>query len=155
MIDVKRCPRCSTLKTTLDFFKNSRNKDGLALWCKDCTRIFSAQDHRDHPERTILVAARYRAKKKNLPFNLVLEDIVIPDFCPVSGIKLNKNINRLKDDSPSLDRVIPEKGYVKNNIIIVSQRVNAIKRDALPKELRQIADFYTKLENEQTRNVGC
>ena len=43
---------------------------------------------------------RIRAKRSGLDFNLDSSDIVIPEYCPVLGIKLVKG-NRL--DSPSVD----------------------------------------------------
>ncbi len=33
----KRCRRCKSWKTESDFYKKHRNKDGLAVWCKECS----------------------------------------------------------------------------------------------------------------------
>mgnify|MGYP006166398807 FL=1 len=38
-----------------------------------------------------------------------------------------------------------KKGYVKDNIIVVSMRANRIKSDATVDEIRKVADFYEKL----------
>ena len=51
--------------------------------------------------------------------------------------------------APSLDRLIPELGYVKGNIAVVSTRANIIKRDATPEELMKVAKFYEKVFKEQ------
>ncbi len=32
----KRCRRCKSWKTESDFYKRRSNKDGLAVWCKEC-----------------------------------------------------------------------------------------------------------------------
>lgn len=36
---VKRCPDCSTEKHAGDFCKNSHRKDGLSLYCRECSKI--------------------------------------------------------------------------------------------------------------------
>jgi hypothetical protein len=38
-----------------------------------------------------------------------------------------------------VDRIVPELGYVKGNVIVVSCRANRIKSDATPDELERIA----------------
>ena len=47
-----------------------------------------------------------RAKEGDLPFNIDIEDIEIPEICPVLGISLKVNIggNRMSDNSPTLDK---------------------------------------------------
>jgi hypothetical protein len=49
------------------------------------------------------------------------------------------------DLTPSIDRIDPKKGYVKENIIVVSMKANRIKTDATIDEIRKVADFYEKL----------
>ena len=41
-------------------------------------------------------------------------------------------------DSPSLDRIVPELGYVKGNIRVISNRANHLKSDATLEEHRKI-----------------
>ena len=67
--------------------------------------------------------------------------------CPILGIKMQ--ISQLgsknNDLTPSIDRINPKKGYVKENIIVVSMKANRIKTDATVEEIRKVADFYEKL----------
>lgn len=81
-----------------------------------------------------------RAKKKGLIFDLEIQEIPkIPEYCPILGIKIqDNNISSPLDSSPSLDRINPKKGYVKENVRIISNRANRIKSDATLKELRLI-----------------
>jgi hypothetical protein len=44
-------------------------------------------------------------------------------------------------NSPTLDRTIPDLGYVPGNIDIISQRANVIKNDATPEEVQMVADY--------------
>lgn len=48
----------------------------------------------------------------------------------------------LSDMSPSLDRLIPSKGYVKGNVVVVSWRANRLKNNASLADLRALVDFY-------------
>lgn len=88
--------------------------------------------------------ARRRAREQGVPFDLVLTDIVIPIRCPVLGLRLRKNEGRAGHNSPSLDRLIPSRGYVSDNIVVVSQRVNTLKRDATLAELQAMVRFYKR-----------
>lgn len=58
------------------------------------------------------------------------------------GIPLEFSQSSRTDNTPSIDRVDNSKGYVKNNIVIVSWRANRLKSDATPYELRRLAKFY-------------
>jgi hypothetical protein len=99
------------------------------------------------PERRMIKDAKYRAKKKNIPFNLVLGDIKIPDKCPVLNIPMKRGGN--KWDSPSLDRIDNTKGYTKDNIIVVSFRANHFKNFSTVEELEKVVAFYKKLKSHK------
>lgn len=89
-------------------------------------------------EQQILNSARARAKKKNLPFNINIDDIIIPELCPVLGIKLERGVGKSGPNSPSIDRIIPNLGYVKGNIMIISHKANTIKNNSTIKEIEQV-----------------
>jgi len=93
------------------------------------------------PEQFMLIAARSRAKAKNIPFNLLLEDVVIPKLCPVLGIPLILGNGGTSDNSPTLDRIIPELGYIKGNIAVISWRANRIKSNATPAEIFKVWQY--------------
>jgi wyosine [tRNA(Phe)-imidazoG37] synthetase (radical SAM superfamily) len=83
--------------------------------------------------------AKQRARQKGLPFDLKYTDFEIPECCPLLGIKLEWNTGEPKKFSPSLDRIVPSKGYVKDNVWVISTRANKIKNDASPEELLLLA----------------
>lgn len=70
--------------------------------------------------------AKKRADGKRLPFTISVKSIVIPDACPVLGIPLISSEGRVPG-SPSLDRVVPGKGYVDGNCRVISDRANQLK----------------------------
>lgn len=104
----------------------------------------------------MLQNARVRARKAGVPFTLSVTDIEIPTHCPVLGIPLFQSIGQRggSDYSPSLDRVVPDWGYVPGNVIVISNRANRLKSDASIEELRSIASFYATLD-QRVRVTGA
>lgn len=98
----------------------------------------------------IISRAKARAKKYKLPFDITSKDIFIPEFCPILNIKLNwADTHGGKFDSPSLDRIIPSKGYVKGNVQIISKRANSIKYDASAEEIMLVYQWVFSLTEGQ------
>lgn len=96
-------------------------------------------------ERRILSRIKARSKKTNIEFNLDIDDIVIPEFCPVLGIKLVRNYGSgFHPDSASVDRIDPKKGYTKDNVRIISARANLLKSDATVEELEKVLEDLKK-----------
>jgi hypothetical protein len=83
---------------------------------------------RKNYEARLLSSIKSKCKRFNIAFDLELEDIVIPDVCPKTGIKLTVHTERGKHyDTPSIDRIDPKKGYTKDNIQVVSFWYNIAK----------------------------
>ena len=99
-----------------------------------------------------IVQLRAKAKKQNLDFDIDASDIPLPDKCPIFGIVLQKSDGRLSNNSPSVDRINPMKGYVKGNVVVVSNKANSIKREATIGELKAMVAFYENLMSERTKN---
>jgi hypothetical protein len=93
----------------------------------------------------MLNSARCRAKKAGLPFDLKPEDIVFPECCPVLGVRLERSVGKSGPNSPSLDRIIPEKGYVKGNVAVISYRANAMKQDANIEEIEALLNWMKSI----------
>lgn len=94
-----------------------------------------------NPRHCLMTSAEFRARKAGIPFNLTIGDIPeIPVVCPVLGIVMGGSKKRGHcPNSPSLDRIIPKKGYTKGNIRIISHRANQLKSDGTPEELMLVA----------------
>jgi len=98
------------------------------------------------PRFEMLRAARKRARRADLEYDLELPDIVIPTHCPVLGIPLFPSQKLPGPNSPSLDRIENAKGYVRGNVVVVSYKANTMKHNATPEELRRLSDFYERRE---------
>lgn len=81
-----------------------------------------------------------RVKALGLTSDVELDDIIIPENCPVLGIKLVSGQGRGAHlpSSPSLDRINPNLGYRKGNIRVISYRANQLKSNATLAELRAV-----------------
>jgi hypothetical protein len=93
------------------------------------------------PEHLIWMETKKRAKKRDIPFDIEASDIVIPKFCPILKIELSFGNGRVHDSSPSLDRIVPEKGYVKGNCFIISSKANRMKQENTLETLELIINY--------------
>lgn len=93
-------------------------------------------------EQRMFENKRTQCRREKIPFDLEMSDIVIPDVCPIFKTPF---ILKDRDHSPSIDRVIPSLGYIKENIQIISLRANRIKNNASLEELKAIVEWMESL----------
>lgn len=91
--------------------------------------------HVDNLGRVMLNKARYRAKKGGYPCTITEDDILIPEMCPRSGMPLVSGVKGDCSNSPSLDKIIPELGYIPGNVEVVSLQYNVMKQRLSNEEL--------------------
>lgn len=101
--------------------------------------------YENNPKRYMLNSARYRARLNDLAFDLKESDITIPKQCPICSVELIIGNRVNKEKSPSLDKIIPDRGYVPNNTVVICYRCNRIKYNASPQELINMGNFYIQL----------
>lgn len=122
------------------------------LVSKEKTKEYTNRYRLKYPARRLLQVAKSRAKKRNIEFNITLEDIQLPTHCPILGIPLKCHIDQGaggKDSSYSLDRIDPKKGYIKENIQVISHKANSMKFTANKDELLKFADWiYKEYKND-------
>lgn len=91
-----------------------------------------------------------RAKKCGLAHNLTPDYLyaIAPVFCPVMQERLDYSFGgRAGTLTASVDKIIPEVGYVKGNVQVISMLANRLKSNASPEELRAFARWV--LDNEK------
>lgn len=125
-----------------DGYASYQNRNGKPVWLSPK----AMQRDRVH---MCLTNLRKRCKKLELPLDVDIEYLleIFPDdfICPASGIKMNWGNDTGKSDSPSLDRIKPELGYVKGNVIWVVNKVNITKSNWSLNDLNKIISFYNSL----------
>jgi len=93
------------------------------------------------PESQLLRSARQRAKQKGMECTITQNDIHIPELCPVFKVPLVKRT----EYAPSLDRIDNTKGYIPENIVVVSRKANIMKNNGSVEDLRMLVEYYSKL----------
>lgn len=167
-METKVCKKCSLPKLLTEFGKKL---GGQTAWCLECSRerdrdwyknnkdsVRKRQNERyplyaekqmaqqkralkSNPTNGLLKLAKQRCKKSEVPCTITKEDIIIPEFCPILGLKLEFGEMENRDNSPSLDRIIPKLGYVPGNVAVISFKANRIKNHGSSEEHRRIADW--------------
>ena len=122
---------CVRKETTIAFNKTKRKEPGSK----------KADDRR----YKMFHNAQHRAKKKGIPFTITINDIIIPETCPLLGITLVSTNDKRDPRNPSLDQKIPGQGYTPDNIWVMSSRANWIKCDASLQELELLVENLKKL----------
>lgn len=127
----RQCTNCRAM-----FEKTSRT----VTLCNSCN---SSRVKSQSAESKMLRRAKSRAKEKSLEFNISIDDIFIPKECPILKIPLISKKGRpgCFDSSPSLDRIDPEKGYIKGNIMVISSLANVMKNNASVKNLINFSKY--------------
>lgn len=144
----KVCAKCNLLKEYSDFTTDNRTKDGKRSECTVCSRKMKKMSYRRDPRQHLLRGCKKRSKDSGVPFSLTKEDIEIPDFCPILGLPLSIADDRATDTSPSVDRIVPNLGYIPGNIHVISYRANRIKNDSTLEELQKIVSYFEGMNNE-------
>lgn len=98
-------------------------------------------DTRD-PEKYILTRTRSNSKPRGLECTITIEDIYIPEFCPILNIKLDQ-VRSGSRYAPSLDHVDNTKGYIPGNVRVISRRANDLKGDLNLKEVLAIVTYLS------------
>ena len=118
----------------------SRDRDIETMKCLACAKAGVTYYSRVVRPKTdlrvrLLNSAKARAKQFGRDFNLTLDDIIIPQTCPVLGTPMV---------SPSLDRHNNDLGYVKGNVFVISKRANMLKSNGSAEDFKKIIAY---LEN--------
>ena len=101
--------------------------------------------------RDIVHRCQSRAREKNIPCSITWQDIqeIYVTECPILEIPLdwNSSFTGRTDYTPSIDRIIPELGYVKGNIKIISNLANMMKSSSTFDQLQTFAKNILKYIN--------
>ena len=82
-------------------------------------------------------------EKQGVPFDITVEDLApYPLTCPVLRTPINWMVTGSSgNDSPSIDRLVPDLGYIKGNVRLISHRANRMKGDASVHDLERILEY--------------
>jgi len=102
------------------------------------------------PEYKLWDRAKNRCKNSGLEFSIRPEDIIIPEKCPYLDIPLevHKGSSGGKPNSPALDRINNDKGYIVSNIQVISHLANQMKASASKEQLLLFASRVLEIFGE-------
>lgn len=156
------------MKTCLECGADISNRHGSAKFCSTVcgNRSRNRKYYHRYPEmmknrrdeynsdvaKRMHIRVKCRAKTKGIPYELEVDDIVVPEKCPVLGLTLTMQQGRqgYHPNSPSLDRTVPSKGYVRGNVRVISSRANLLKNDATVEELERVLKDLKEVTNATT-----
>jgi len=99
----------------------------------------------------MFTSAKYRAEQRGIEFNIDIDDIVIPDMCPILECSFIYGNSHNYDYSPSLDRIDNSKGYVKGNVQVISTKANKMKNSATFEELQKFCKNILRYSPNYTK----
>jgi hypothetical protein len=105
-------------------------------------------NNKEHRKSLIYQTMRekFRKKKANatktgVEFTIDFGELEFPTHCPILGIELDYFAENRAENTVSFDRIDSNKGYVSDNVVVISWRANRIKNDGTAEEHQKIADF--------------
>jgi len=156
----KICSKCNKHQPLSEFSKQITGKNGIRSYCKSCAKVdhdnmcrfkvwFSSKKARvkynGNTEFTIeptdipgVKIKKYKSKKNRWAY----ETTEYPKVCPVFGIDLDWGMHGLQNNSPSLDRIDPTKGYIPGNVMLMSNLANVMKNNATSEQLKQFSRYH-------------
>lgn len=114
--------------------------------------LISKYSYLTTPEYHLLYRVRINSYKKKINetnnFDLTIEDINIPKYCPYLNVEL---LTDIKDSGHpnyyTLDRIDSSKGYIKGNVQVISKFANTMKNNATIEQLiifaKNILSYHT------------
>lgn len=148
------------IKVCKNYNEEYKPTGGAQLYCESCHLIVKRKKSLDHYYKNhdvnkvlrrlkakdnlsnntfgyLFTHAKNRAKKRGIEFSLSKEDVYLPDQCPVLGTSFVVRTQY----AMSLDRIDSTKGYIKNNVQVISKKANTMKSNASEIELKKFADW--------------
>jgi len=164
------CAWCNIEKADDLFGKFTARPDGRHNACKECVNAKSRATTAADPEKAKQILRRHMEKRRSTDpakylwkkardrvkyeygsreFTITPEDIIIPELCPYLGIPLNTG-----DPAAwaSIDRIDSSKGYISENIQVISILANQMKNRATKEQLIAFAKGVLAVHSKE---VGC
>ncbi len=166
---MRQCNCCNIFKPkTSDFFRIARRYNGkvyLTHNCRKCssenTTIISKRYQAKYPERFWITktvsCAQKRARENGVPFDREYVKQISKDYkhgslCPsckitMSYFNMDDNNHNKRKTWVSLDRIYPDKGYVKDNLCFICHRCNWLKSNATVEELENVIGYMKQMSS--------
>jgi hypothetical protein len=152
----RKCSKCGEFYDVKLFA--SDGEGGIRRCCIFCRKEYTKQNYEDTKsslERAIIYRCKYwkkRAKDENIPYNINYDyvmDILQKQDCKCFYSDREMLLDGSREDhnySLSIDKVIPELGYVKGNVVFCIHKINMVKNNMTLEEIKEwTPKFYQKI----------
>lgn len=123
-------------------------EDGYTFWgytAQGYEQWNSPKAYRRARIRGALKNAKKRAAENSVPFDIDIDQLIeiypADGLCPVRRTPMVWGNKDGLANSPSIDRRVPRNGYVRGNVMWISQRANTLKSDATVAEIEQVLNY--------------
>ncbi len=144
---IYKCNECMRQEKAIDANEwRKNNPDRAGKGSEKYRRNLKKKNPKRYTAQQMRGSAKKRANALDLDYDLdskYLESIM-PDVCPSLGLEIKYGGGEKTKNSASLDRIVPEKGYVKGNVMIVSQLANLMKNEANSEEMLNFSKWVMK-----------
>ena len=137
----KVCPRCGKSKPLSSFRLRSIKAKTIYPFCRPCETSYRFASPTAYWRIQNLPSARYRARKKGIPFTITSEHVANlaeaqDNLCALTNFPLTYGPPRCPTNA-SLDRICtnPTVGYIPSNVRIVCVRANIMRLSMSDDEL--------------------
>lgn len=156
-----QCSKCNIITYTHNFLMMRPNKKYpyRLSYCNSCRRKQLLKNQNSDPLKVLrdcFLRLKLRTKKYNIPFDLDYDYFktiynIQQGICFYSNEKMDL-IRGIGSNKKSLttDKVIPELGYIKGNIVFCTKKYNTVKNDLSLLEIKEhMPSWYNKIINTE------
>lgn len=153
-----KCTKCDQIKSIneFQFGRKGQQYEYRFSFCNECRKKQCYLNLNNDINKFLVDRfnrLKLRAKKNDIPFSISKEEFIKQfenqnGLCFLTDTKLICEVGSdLHRDSLSIDKIIPEKGYVCGNIVFLSNRINTCKNDLSLEEIKKwMPNWYERIE---------
>ena len=148
-----RCIECCRTRVLKYHYDNRENlltkwrekRNSLTVEEKNIILEKHRKWYRQDIRMRMLTRAKDRSKKLGIECTITIDDIFIPERCPLLNVPFKYGSQINKWYTYSLDRIDNSKGYIKGNIQVITYLANTMKSQASKEELLTFANNIIKM----------
>jgi hypothetical protein len=125
---------------------------GVSRRCLECERRRSRARHQRDPAEQLYRSTITRARVQGVPHTLTRPDVdaaLASWTCIYCENPVGTFPGRARPNSATIDRLIPEAGYIRSNIVLACHQCNSTKSEHTPQSLRAWADKLDAIIHRQ------
>lgn len=154
-----RCRKCGDVKNIdeFQFGRKGQKYEYKFSFCNECRKKQIYLNLNNDINK--FLANRFHrmklnAKKRDISFSISKDEFIAQyhnqnGLCFYTDAKMICEVGSdLHRDSLSIDKIVPEKGYIRGNVVLTTHRINTCKNDLSLEEIEKwMPEWYKRIEN--------